>query len=419
MKKLIALMLLVLSVLVLASCGGDGSEETTKKKVKITNPPVESTAEPETKVDLSTLYKVVEFDKSKDFRTTVVNKMKEMGSIEWTCTKSFKISQKYEGWDVNYGFTEGVVYHGIPYADKPTGLFEFSRRVVDGKYTDGDKDVNDMPSIYGLQCVTSVNFAIQSCINFDANASRFYNPAHEEFMSDHFDVLGDIEVIKDGDTKTSVIKNGAQKMAEAYALLEPGDIVFEGSGYNHARLISGKTRVVKNDKGQISLTQSKVITCEQVNQLESGHDAAFIKKNGYDSTWWIDHEYSFNDLFGHNYMPITLKEYGHENDADAPYVALDNEIKAETLAKGSINGSVSSNMPLRYVLYQLVDANGKVVSETIGSNRYKRSGFTISNIYNADSLFANAVHGQTYTFRMYGCIVAGEALLSEVNFTFN
>ncbi len=423
MKKLPALLTLILCVTMLASCGGDGEETTTKKKVKVTVPPVTEKVDPfNYNADPSTFFKVETFEKSNNFRKTTVDAMKKLGSIEWVCSKDFKISQTegLVGWHVDYGFKEGQTYHGLPYANKTTGYDEFARLIKDGKYTDGKSESNGWNDIFGLQCVTSVNYALQTCINIDINSSKQLNPGCDEFLTDHLSVLGDIEIVKDINTQTTVLKNGAQKMAQAYALLKPGDLIFEGGNYNHLRLISGETKVVKNDKGQINLNSSTVTTCEQVNHLESDKSGSFVEKNGYDTTWWLDHTYTFSELIASNYMPLTLKEYGHEADYDAPYIGLNNEIKAETLAKGTLSGTVSSNMPLRYVLYQLLDDKGNVVSEYLSSYRKEAYRNATSNKYNAEMLFKDSVaHGQNYTFRLYGCIAAGEKLLQETNFTYN
>ena len=420
MKKTLLLISLLLCALILVSCGGNGGDETTKKKVKITQAPAETDAPKQTEVtevDPSTFYNVVKLDKPGDnLRQQTLDAMRKLANIEWICTADHTVKNQFESWGINYTFKAGQKYHGLPYSQGFSNYDEFAHMIVDGKYGYTGPESWDA-GLPGLQCMSSINMAIKTCCDITLCETANVIPSNERYKEDLFKPIGDFTYEKGDLTEDIVKRNGADKMYECYSKLQKGDVVISYNASANIRLVADVV-FVKNPNGQVNYRRSYVVTLEQTNTLESMANPKFIEKNGYDTTWWMDHQYTFDELFNSTYIPMTFKAY--DEPVKEPYVALETEIKADTLAKGDIPGNVRSNYRIHHVLYQLVDANGNVVSEACERTESENhNAYKVNNKYNASELFKNAVHGTNYTFRLFVGIGPGERQVAEVNFTYN
>ena len=422
-KTALLLLFLLLCSFVLTSCGGNSGEETTKKKVAISQTPKETEApegsegsKQQEDAIFAASYKVEKFEKPTDLRQTVVDAMRKMADMEWVCTVEHTVKNKFDTWSIDYTFKKGQVYHGIPYANLGTNYDEFARLIVDGKWGyDGPEGWTE--GIPGNQCTSSINQAVKTCCNVSIKETPGMIPGHSVFQSQKFSQVGDYETTKDNTTTDIVKKNGPDKMYECYAKMQKGDIIITSDITSHTRLVADVV-VERNPAGRINFNKSYVVTIEQTNTLESMKDPKFIAEHGYDSTWWVDHHYTFSTLFDTAFVPFTLKAY--DDEIIEPYIALNTEIKPETLAKGTISGTVSSNLIIHHVLYQLLDKDGNVVSEVFSRTAQEnKDAHVANNKYSSEELFKNAVHGTNYKFRMTVGIGPGEKVMSEVDFTFN
>ena len=212
-------------------------------------------------------------------RSKVVARLREMATIPWTPSEDIVY------WNPKHGvvFKKGERYTGLPYTqrNRQTSVSRFKKHLdSDGRYVG--------PADYlGSDCSSSVS-----------NAWRAIDPEFP-FLSTHlmFPGMGDIAAVGKyrvtslNLTSTIVQDNGKEVMFEAYDSLRPGDAVmtrYETDG--HVRLVS------KNDP-----ERQLVYTIEQSGVIDQGKTVADH------STWRVDREIPYEELFKTNYIPITHK----------------------------------------------------------------------------------------------------------------
>lgn len=188
----------------------------------------------------------------------------------------------------------------------------------------GFSPVNGKNKAYGMDCQAFVWNAI-------GRVGRSYGWGTPYLLSDpHASLLGgldgpDIPYYTDVDI---IDNNTDQEMYEAYALVQPGDVIeyyaFEGSG-GHTRVVKS-VNVVRNLDGTIDPTASTITYAHQgsmTSWLDSNyhslgylHDTpgAYINMTPPTGTAYIassraDDTSSFNALRNSKYVPITLTDY--------------------------------------------------------------------------------------------------------------
>lgn len=172
--------------------------------------------------------------------------------------------------------------------------------------------------------------------------------------------------------------NGAQVMYEAYAKLQKADaVVRRGESNGHAMMIVG-VEVVRKEDGTVDGSKSKVTVLEQTRQhIRNG-------ENYYDETYGeavfvtfgVDVEYSFQDLFGSAYLPITCKEL--IDPAPIPEPAVQDSEKDHGADKLFV-GEVVSNRFVEALTISVTDGDGKTVGEaTAYATRGKNKNFALS-----------------------------------------
>ena len=218
-------------------------------------------------------------------------------------------------------------------------------------------------------------------------------------------------------TAEAVKGNGTKTMYAAYSLLQKGDIIYRGPMSPHLRLVV-ENHVEKKSDGSVNPRKSYIITVEQTSSIDE------TRKDGVTTTWWVNHKYTYEDLFTTTYLPVTVKEYETPNE-EKFYVGLTKEITAGDLADEFIAGSVETNSVLRYVYFEIFDQSGKVVSSYARHNMHDYDTNTLGASSQkvdlrtaAATLFKDLPAGE-YTFKLTVGIPIGEAVLAEVGFTYS
>ncbi len=418
MKKLAFLLLSVFLVCILFSCGNEAAKKPTESGNESASETLAET-QAENKKDepirlseeeKAKYYKLVEFDLPEDFRQAAVDYMFKCAEIKWEPKEDYTTTSDNNSWAVNLSYKKGTVYHGVPYASSTSGADHFSSLMVDGKYFPRELGYQTEP---GLGCFTAIQGAYQTFIPTQMT-SHHWLPGDSKFC---LDIVGDYEY-KEGTTKTQEIcaLNGKDKIYDCYSLLQKGDIIYTvkviGDGNIHSRLVVGEPTIVKNGAGKIIPSRSYVTCIESTNTFDAS------RKDGVQTTWYVNHTYTFETLFSTHYIPITLKEYSQpRNEMEVPYLGLDTEITPELLSKGMFTGMIKSNFPLVFGRVDILDKSGNVVVSKDKSDLYNVKKMGVRN--NFTNMFDELEKGKEYTFVLTAGIVPGNVELARVDFTYN
>ncbi|MBQ6702944.1 MAG: hypothetical protein IJN17_08345 [Clostridia bacterium] len=429
MKHIILFLLVSLLCLGLVSCGSEkGENKETDGQSDSGTAAEETLAEEPTPEKKSALpeginpndYDVfVQFDLPENFRQAAVDYMKKMATLEWTPLVDYSFGLNRENWKYTFELKAGTTYTGLPYSSGNRAYDEFIKNINEngGKFFDTtpieemQQTGNNMKT-WGVECNSSTNAAIQQFSPVAKAVARQYMPSFtDEFIGK---VLGDIKVTPGlRRTEQIVAENDADAIYEGYAQLKLGDIIMtknEDSGLCHVRMISVEPEVARNGAGRINPSRSFVKCVEQTDAFDQN------RNDGVLTTWRVDKMYTFTELYTRNYLPITLEVY-ETNISVIPYLALDEAPTAETLAKGSINGTLSSDYPIQYCYLDLYNKDGDLVSRVA---QHERNGVFKLNLrkYNY-SLFTKDIVAGDYTFVVYAGLNCGGAELCRIDFTYN
>lgn len=299
-------------------------------------------------------------------REKCVAYMYEMATIEWhpqnlvhTCNCSLP--------GCNGVYADTFVYYGLPYNHKGGSLARMKYclnedgTLKDWVYELGEEGTFDTFDLYmGNDCSTAVQQAWLTVSNkIDFQRSSYQAPAVAELRQTGMVPVGDWEwdlgleltgaaLITENYTK----HNGEDVMFEAYALLRMGD----GAGYyssgGHSRLCAEDAVVVRDENGKINGAYSYVLFHEQ-------GVARVSTKEGTYSDWRTYRKYTFDNLFGGHYIPITIPEFV-TGEFDEPTCTLEGAPEQDTRFSLT-TGTVKANYSLDYVTMTITDSQGNVV----------------------------------------------------------
>lgn len=223
-------------------------------------------------------------------RSKVVSYMRSMATIQWTPENEISYWKPWNG----FNFKVGTVYTGVPYTQygRETNLKQFKGFLKkEGKQKPKYTGPTNSGGYRGSDCSSAVSMAWQQADpEFPICWTGILFPEHNARVVK----VGDYAVTANNSTAKIVQDNGAEKIKAAYAKLKPGDAVF-----NHAPSGAGHVRLVV----KVNPKKKEVITIEQTGKNPNGAE-------GTNSTWRVDKAYSFDELLGTNYLPISLKAFG-------------------------------------------------------------------------------------------------------------
>ena len=399
-KSLLLLLSALLCLISFASCKSetDLPEETSAPEVTETTPP---------EVFTPVLPKVPTNDEA---RKIVVDYMKEMAGIRWICKEKMDYREVVS-------FTSGLIYnvgheyYGLPYVGGTSNAQKFlSKLDENGNYV-GSPLWSEVP---GNTCASSIYVAYTTISTDDTNASSTENyfPSAGKGMVPVGDYsLDKVKDIKKTLTTDIVRANGQDRMSEAMACLRPGDVVLSrwaaGSAVNgHTRLVSSLPTIVRYDNGKINVRESTIALCEQCSSFDE-RDRKHI------STWKVDEVFTFSDLLGDGYIPLTLEELALDS-FEAPEVTVTGLTKPEKItAENMLKGTIRSNYKIFEVHVTISDENGNRVA---GIDRLVNDKTVQLPEIHYDNDVTSLPAG-TYHFRMDIRIGLGTFTYSDFTFT--
>ena len=341
MKKIVLFAALLVLVFALAACGNNEDNS---------NDPNESVTDQDKIKDPA--FDGVDPDEELVYpqnpQKYVVKYIREMAMTPWIPKQTFQLYGKYQAWSYNLTYEEGVKYYGPPFlVDSRGAMQEFQNSIEDGVYVGGTSD----SSCIGSACYDAVYVTlIQVCpsISFESTADML--PGNNTGLLP----VGDWDTtVSKHDTKEIMDAHTITEMAEAYALLKPGDVVLKhlvSQDAGHTRIVSDGPVVYYNSDGTINFNKSYILTIEQTN--------AWDKNVSHHTTWWVDHMYTFDQLYKTFFVPLTPEDY--TKDVTNAFISSEDIITADSIVKARrLNGTLKSNHYITEVKVTISNDEGK------------------------------------------------------------
>lgn len=362
MKKFLALLFCIVFCLAVCACATTESdkkpdaEQTTEsnKPIETNSPESDETAIDTTGKGEETDPPVVDdnsmFVYPTDLRASVVDYIRTMATTKWTPKETFTLSGKYQSWSYKLTYQKGVTYLGPPFLMNSRGTqIAFNDNLRNGVYIGGTTNADCI----GSACYDAVYLALSSI-----SPSISFKSTEDMLPKNNTGLLpvGDWnwEASK-FDTPTIMRANSQDVMANAFAKLQPGDVVMRhivAQDAGHARIVSEKPVINYYPNGKINPNTSYITTIEQTN--------IWYGVSYKHTTWWENEKYTFSTLYNQSYVPLTLKEY-----TETPEPAY---IKGEDITPASkiktvteLDGKLTSNHLIQKVVISIKDENGNVV----------------------------------------------------------
>ena len=202
-------------------------------------------------------------------------------------------------------------------------------------------------------------------------------------------------------------------MYDSYALADMGDVIIskdDERAVTHVRMVASKAVISRGANGKINGNRSYLQCIEQTDTFDK-------TRKGVNTTWWVDHKYTFATLYQAGWVAVSLECY-KDNVSVYPYIALDQIPTDSMLAKGALGGTVSTDYTLNYVHLSIYDKEDKLVNRVVKNNSFDGSKENLRK--HASALFNDSLKsGTEYTFVLDAGIAAGNAELCRVYFTYN
>jgi hypothetical protein len=290
-----------------------------------------------------------------------------------------------------------------------TGCLDlFQQLLKDGVFTPNSEYYEEC---FGNHCSASMDMAYQQLIDFPYAGSVKPNSQRGTMLKLVGDLIQPTQYGSGYDSADVWRINPKQKVMEAFAALDTGDILYyaDKTRSGHARMISRASEVVRFDNGEIDPENSYAITVEQTNKFDKPEYAG--EKH---TTWYLDHKYSFATLYEKRFMPVTLTIYTSGEKSKDAFIIYEGNNNSETLKTG-LNGNITSTFPLNYVRITIKDKDENLVGHSIKYNLKKDYYVDLSEMYDALDL-AKLPKG-TYTFNLRAGIARGGKDFETFEFT--
>lgn len=288
-------------------------------------------------------------------RDTVVEKMYEMGTVEWYVSEPLYHSCTCTLAACHGVFVPGIKHLGLPYNHKGGSLARFKSvldetgTVQDWVYDLGSFDGYDL--YMGNDCATAIAQAYAT-----VSHSFTFTYANQMIPDRGYDTIpvGDYEWKLDKQyaySKPYVEATGEQRMYEAYAQMRKGDsVAYTVAEGGHTRMCAEDPVVVRYEDGTIDPENSYVLMHQQ--------GGVNVVIEPYYTTWGIFTKITFSHLYHTDTaLPITIAEL-LDGDVAEPAAALEGGADGRD---GLISGTVTSNYFLDSVTLCVTDADGKAV----------------------------------------------------------
>lgn len=402
MKKIISLVLLLSMLLTAAvSCG----KTTTNEPVQTTEETINAAPENENKQP--TIPEIIPAEQINP-RKVVIDYMYKMAQVKWTPAQDMDFTQGENEIAKNLFYKKGVEYQGVIYitgSRTMTDCEEFMEQLNEkGEYT-GPITKKDA---WGSHCSSAIRLAydkVEKGLKFDYTAEMVPSAKQGTLP------VGDYKFEDTFKTTDEIIEaNDASVIFDSYTKLQPGDCILTCWGpTGHARMIL-EVKIEKSAAGKVNNARSGVVCIEQTNAFDK------TRKDGVNTTWYVEHFYSFSELYEAKYIPLTiatLNQTEHEDTEFTTKSVTPDSIVSEGKLKGLIR---SSYCQIQSVTVEILDSSKNVVAtETIRNTNKDPLVFQFNN-HKASDAFTGLAAGN-YTYVVTANTLYGSAKVVMTDFT--
>lgn len=354
-------------------------------------------------------------------RNTVVQKMNDMGTVEWFVDEELLHTCKCGTTYVCDGiYMPGYTYIGMPYKHGSGSLDSFNYCLDENNFM---KDwVYEMPSrngydaYIGSMCSSASQMAWWSVSNsVDHMVCLYMLPPYPEYgviPVGQYWWQGKVTLNGRADTVAYIDNCTAPEYFEDLADTRPGDCVVNGlEAGDHVRMVVAEPVVVRNQEGIIDGEKSYLTTTEQRGSY------TLDEENRTWSSWRLGYKYSFNVLRGDWYLPVTMEELLTGEMEPAECTMLDPGEGKLALT----TGTVKANYYLESVTMKITDSQGNVVLDHIlfpKTSRFDSGNARVNNLSYIDSFnmanFSVVLQnvqfngGETYSYSISAKLATGD-----------
>ena len=375
MKKLIALLLALITVLSFFGCAAKEAAPATEPKRDYSTW-ANIVADPKTWYDNLMALPIANENMSEDeLRQLCVDAMRANLTFVWTPTL-----------DINYSFTllerTSEVY--LP-ANKMaySGLFYCNNNARGNvwkalQYYDIETGVMDIEAMGGQMLGVLSSACARGC---EWGWARVANSTGLENMGSYNQYNSNIALVgtynygigkysfsSGSGTKDIIRDNGEDVILESYTYMKPADGVYSSSSY-HVMMISENPVIVYDADGKIDPKESYVLVLEQDAIGSKTDKQDTLQSNGVTlrGLGGVDNKYTFQDLLDKGYLPFTIKELIGEEPVEAgeAYIGQQNaplENGADMLLHDVLAKTLFTNYAICTVETQIQNPDGEVLA---------------------------------------------------------
>ena len=297
-------------------------------------------------------------------RQKVVDYMNAMASVEWKVKEDFAHNCTCSLGVCHGTFSARYTYYGPPYNHKASSLYRMQYCIDENGYI---KDfVTDLGGMDGYDIYIGSDCSSATLQAFlTVGTEVYFTQTQDEVPTYGHGTYPVGEYVYDLDldptsqamiTKKYTEHNGPEVMYAAYAQVRMGDaVVYWYDGAGHSRLCVSDAVVVRDENGNINPVYSYILMSEQ--GVVNYDDVALTY-----TSWNIGKKYTFDNLYGHYYLPITIKEF-MTGEFETPECTLEGGLTDSRA--GLTAGTIVSNYSLDYVTMVITDETGETVFEHI------------------------------------------------------
>ena len=417
MKKLLCIILAVLTLMSLVACSGGEQEQTgptTSVSAYKSGDGYTELKDPLSWEDLNA-FPVKSADMSIDeLRQLCVDFFRYSKTACWIPDDNFSFWHNNEHTNA-LEQTAGVVYGGLPYIYVSSGSIY---RIMD--FMDEEtgvvniKELTVNPNLYGNQCSIGAYWGWARVINSADYAWTEGMVASNGFLRVGPYTYADyLTGLSDGyGTRHILPENGKETMYKSYAELKHGDGIVYFTTAGHVVMIASDAHVEYLDeaKTQIDPQKSYVTVIDQTPTWKIGTNEA---GDTYEYEANVDEKWNFEKLYNGNYMPFTYAEWLGTDPIEETEVTTSIDEGAESITlKELLKTKVKANYGISDIYAQVYDAKGnevyKVAARASQAGQMERMFSKVgSNIYSWGSADDLKVGGN-YTVKIIAQLGTGE-----------
>lgn len=293
-------------------------------------------------------------------RQQAVDYMYDMATIRWNVREDMVHSCVCSLGVCHGSFLADYTQFGPPYNHKASSLNRMKYCIDEEGYLKefvqyaGAMDAYD--AYIGSDCSAAVALALLTVgaeVHFSQTQSEIPSFHRGTYPVGGYEVELGLDLEGAGQiTKNYTDYNGEDVMMECYAQVRKGDAVVRWfEGYGHTRLCATDAVTVRDENGKIDPNYSYIIMHEQGLSI-------FDEIEKTSTTWTVNAKYTFGNLFGEYYLPVTIKEF-MTGEFEETNTKLEGGISDSRL--GLTTGTITSNYAIDSVHMLITNGSGKTV----------------------------------------------------------